>query len=114
MLPNWPIFNVADICINVAAALILVQAFRGIRLDGTRAARGDLPERRRPRDQPSTTGPSRCPTALAGERVDAAMAQMFGLSRTRAADLIASGLVLGRRRRRRRRATGCCPAPCST
>ncbi|WP_244927598.1 signal peptidase II [Nocardioides sp. W7] len=36
MLPNWPIFNVADICINVAAALILVQAFRGVRLDGTR------------------------------------------------------------------------------
>ena len=36
MLPNWPVFNVADICINVAAGLILVQAFRGIRLDGTR------------------------------------------------------------------------------
>jgi signal peptidase II len=36
MLPNWPIFNVADICINAAAGLILLQAFRGIRLDGTR------------------------------------------------------------------------------
>lgn len=36
MLPNFPIFNVADICINVAAGLILVQAFRGVRLDGTR------------------------------------------------------------------------------
>ncbi len=35
-LPHWPIFNVADMCINVAAALILVQAFRGIRLDGSR------------------------------------------------------------------------------
>lgn len=35
-LPHWPIFNVADICINVAAALILVQVVRGIRLDGTR------------------------------------------------------------------------------
>jgi len=33
------------------------------------------------------------PDGLAGERVDAAMAQMFGLSRTRAADLIAQGLV---------------------
>ncbi|WP_309649384.1 MULTISPECIES: RluA family pseudouridine synthase [Nocardioides] len=33
------------------------------------------------------------PDGLAGERVDAAMAQMFGLSRTRAADLISSGLV---------------------
>ena len=35
-LPNWPIFNVADMCINVAAALIVILAFRGIRLDGTR------------------------------------------------------------------------------
>lgn len=34
------------------------------------------------------------PDGLAGERVDAAMAQMFGLSRTRAADLIAQGHVL--------------------
>ncbi len=33
------------------------------------------------------------PDGLAGERVDAAMAQMFGLSRTRAADLITSGMV---------------------
>jgi 23S rRNA pseudouridine1911/1915/1917 synthase len=33
------------------------------------------------------------PDGLAGERVDAAMAQMFGLSRTRAADLIAQGHV---------------------
>ncbi|WP_121252585.1 signal peptidase II [Nocardioides ferulae] len=36
MLPNWPVFNVADICINAAAGLILVQAFRGIRVDGSR------------------------------------------------------------------------------
>ena len=35
-LPNWPVFNVADMCINVAAGLIIMQAFRGIRLDGTR------------------------------------------------------------------------------
>jgi 23S rRNA pseudouridine1911/1915/1917 synthase len=33
------------------------------------------------------------PDSLAGERVDAAMAKMFGLSRTRSADLIARGLV---------------------
>lgn len=33
------------------------------------------------------------PDGLAGERVDAAMARMFGLSRTRAADLIAAGHV---------------------
>ncbi len=38
-LPNWPVFNVADICINVAAGLIIVQALRGIRLDGTRDLR---------------------------------------------------------------------------
>jgi signal peptidase II len=36
MLPHWPIFNVADMCINIAAGLILVQAFRGIKLDGSR------------------------------------------------------------------------------
>jgi signal peptidase II len=43
MLPNWPVFNVADICINIAAGLILIQAFRGIRIDGTRVEhrRGD-------------------------------------------------------------------------
>ncbi|WP_308116735.1 RluA family pseudouridine synthase [Nocardioides sp. TRM66260-LWL] len=34
------------------------------------------------------------PDGLAGERVDAAIARMFGLSRTRAADLIAQGHVL--------------------
>jgi signal peptidase II len=39
MLPHWPVFNVADMGINLAAALILVQAFRGIRLDGSRVAR---------------------------------------------------------------------------
>ena len=33
------------------------------------------------------------PDGLAGERVDAAMARMFGLSRTKSADLIAQGLV---------------------
>jgi signal peptidase II len=36
MLPNWPVFNVADICINVAAGLIILQTFRGIALDGSR------------------------------------------------------------------------------
>ena len=35
-LPHWPIFNVADVCINVAAGLIIVQALRGVSLDGTR------------------------------------------------------------------------------
>ena len=39
MVPHWPVFNIADICINVAAGLILIQAFRGIGVDGTRAPR---------------------------------------------------------------------------
>jgi signal peptidase II len=37
-LPHWPIFNVADICINIAAALIVVQSVRGIPLRGTSGA----------------------------------------------------------------------------
>jgi signal peptidase II len=37
-LPNWPIFNVADICINVAAALIVIQSLRGVPLRGRDAA----------------------------------------------------------------------------
>jgi signal peptidase II len=36
MVPHWPVFNVADICINIAAALIVLQTFRGVRLDGSR------------------------------------------------------------------------------
>ena len=43
MLPHWPVFNVADICIDIAAGLILVQVFRGVRLDGTRAPGKDGP-----------------------------------------------------------------------
>jgi len=38
-LPHWPIFNVADMCIDAAAVIILVQAFRGVRLDGSRTDR---------------------------------------------------------------------------
>jgi len=34
MLPHWPVFNVADMCINAAAVLILIQASRGIRING--------------------------------------------------------------------------------
>jgi signal peptidase II len=36
MFPRFPVFNVADVCINIAAAVIIIQALRGIRLDGTR------------------------------------------------------------------------------
>ena len=36
LLPHWPVFNVADVCITLAAVLIVVQAYRGVRLDGRR------------------------------------------------------------------------------
>lgn len=36
MLPNWPVFNVADMCINAAAVAIIIQSLRGIKLDGSR------------------------------------------------------------------------------
>jgi signal peptidase II len=39
MLPHWPVFNVADMCIDAAAVLILVQVYRGVRVDGTRVVR---------------------------------------------------------------------------
>lgn len=35
-LPHWPVFNVADMCINVGAVVVLILAVRGIRLDGHR------------------------------------------------------------------------------
>jgi len=35
-LPDFPVFNIADVCINIAAGVIIIQAFRGIRLDGSR------------------------------------------------------------------------------
>jgi signal peptidase II len=35
-LPHWPVFNVADICINVAAAVIILQAVRGVSYTGGR------------------------------------------------------------------------------
>ena len=33
-LPHWPVFNVADICIDVAGVLFVVLLLRGVRLDG--------------------------------------------------------------------------------
>ena len=41
MVPHWPVFNVADICINIAAGLIILQTFRGVRLDGSRHSEAD-------------------------------------------------------------------------
>lgn len=39
MLPHWPVFNVADICINAAAVLILILVYKGIGIDGTRTSK---------------------------------------------------------------------------
>lgn len=43
-LPHYAVFNVADMCINVAAALIVIQLVRGVHLDGTRTARKEPSE----------------------------------------------------------------------
>jgi len=43
-LPNWPVFNVADICINVAAGLIILQSLRGVPLGGRPVADHDEAE----------------------------------------------------------------------
>jgi signal peptidase II len=81
MLPHWPVFNVADICINVAAGLILLQAFRGVRSTAPRDRAADG------RDDGADAAADRrslsVPDGLAGERVDAAMARHVRLSRTR-------------------------------
>jgi signal peptidase II len=37
--PHWAIFNVADMAVTSAAALLVIQTLRGIRLDGTREHR---------------------------------------------------------------------------
>ena len=37
-LPHWPVFNVADMLIDVAVVLIIIQSWRGIGITG---ARGD-------------------------------------------------------------------------
>lgn len=47
-LPHWPVFNLADSCIVVAALLIAVLSLRGIGLDGTRHPGGAPPAGRQP------------------------------------------------------------------
>jgi len=54
MLPNWPIFNIADICINAAAVAIVLQAFRGVHLDGTRQVEDEADEERADRTDSQT------------------------------------------------------------
>jgi signal peptidase II len=36
--PHWPVFNVADMLIDAAVVLIVLQSWRGIRLTGARSA----------------------------------------------------------------------------
>ena len=36
MLPNWPVFNIADMCIMSAAGIIILQSIRGVTLRGER------------------------------------------------------------------------------
>jgi signal peptidase II len=40
-LPHWPVFNVADMAICVAAGIFVLLSFLGVRLDGRRAAEVD-------------------------------------------------------------------------
>jgi signal peptidase II len=40
-LPHWPVFNVADMSINIAAAVIVIQALRGVPHSGERPRAGD-------------------------------------------------------------------------
>ena len=54
MVPHWPVFNVADICINVGAALALLTTFRGIAVDGSRV----VPSRPEPKGPTGPTGPA--------------------------------------------------------
>ncbi len=50
-LPNWPVFNVADICINAAGVLIVLLLLRGVGLDGTALDKSST-------EGPTTDGPT--------------------------------------------------------
>jgi signal peptidase II len=41
MLPNWPVFNVADMCIIGAASVIILQSIRGVTLRGERVTNAE-------------------------------------------------------------------------
>ena len=97
--PHWPIFNLADSAIVSAAVLIALLALRGIGFDGARAAERE-PKHSTERSA-ATMADVRAlpvPDGLEGERVDAALARLFGLSRTKAADLAADRRGAARRR----------------
>ena len=53
-LPNWPVFNVADICIDTAAVLIVILAVvKNIGVDGQKAGRSSAAPARQPDDAPA-------------------------------------------------------------
>lgn len=35
-LPNWPVFNIADILINAGGIMVVIAVFRGVEIDGSR------------------------------------------------------------------------------
>ena len=91
MLPHWPVFNVADMLHQRRR-----RADPASRPSAASGIDGAAPPTATSRPESTVTarrppGPRRCPTAWPASGVDAAMARMFGLSRTRAADLIADG-----------------------
>jgi len=43
-LPHYAVFNVADMCINIAAVLLVILLVRGVRMDGARTAATEPPE----------------------------------------------------------------------
>ncbi|MFY0405800.1 signal peptidase II [Solicola sp. PLA-1-18] len=61
-LPNWPVFNIADSSIVVAACLVALQSFRGIGVDGRKvsddAKTGDAKADAPTKDEPAA-GPSK-------------------------------------------------------
>ena len=87
----YPIFNLADSAIVCGGILTVILALRGYHLDGTRRrpapaagqARGPQLSRQTRTGERRASGSSYVPEGLDGERLDAALARMFGLSRAR-------------------------------